>query len=120
MGAILHGRIPIPSTVAGQKPIFRLDNALDVPHIFAVTPSKPLIRLSVHLPHLSFQSLCNSGVMSLYSNTFESADTLSLVLLTSQGEVPWCGRRLHYRLLGAISESCIVVGDQCSYPHPSL
>ena len=26
---------------------------------------------------------------------------------------------VHYRFLGAISESCVVVGDQCSWPHPS-
>ena len=26
---------------------------------------------------------------------------------------------VHYRFLGAISESCVVVGDQCSCPHPS-
>ena len=56
------------------------------------------------------------GDVPIYTSPFETGDTLYLVLLTSRGEVPWCGRRLHYRLLGAISESCVVLGDQCSYP----
>ena len=46
-------------------------------------------------------------------------DTFYLVLLTSRGEVPWCGHWLDYQPLEAISESCIVVRDQCFYSHPS-
>ena len=67
--------------------------------------------------HFSLRAF--KGRWPLYNNPFGIVDTLHLTLLTSWGEVLCYGCWLHYQLLGAINDSCIDVGDQCFYPHPS-
>ena len=79
----------------------------------AVTPFELLTLVLVHLPLLPFQSLWSwRGDDFCTVVSFVITDTLYLVW--------YCGAAtgVHYRFLGAISESCVSVEDQCSCPYP--
>ena len=59
------------------------------------------------------------GWRPLYTNPFKVDDTLYLVCAPAEARSRCVAIGVHYRFLGAISESCVDVGDQCSCPHPS-
>ena len=108
----IHGGVLIPSMVAGHwSPSIRQCSRCAT-HL-AVMPFELLTVGLVHLPLLPFQSLWTwRGDDFCTVISFVITDTLYLVWYRG------AAIGVHYRFLGAISESCVSVEDQCSCPHP--
>ena len=109
----IHGGVLIrPSMVAGHWSLSSRQCSKCATHL-AVMPFELLTLVLVHLPLLPFQSLWTwRGDDSCTVILFVITDTLYLVWYRG------AAIGVHYRFLGAISESCVSVEDQCSCPHP--
>ena len=108
----IHGGVLIPSMVAGHWSPSSRQCSRCATHL-AVMPFELLTLVLVHLPLLPFQSLW----------TWRGDDfcTVILFVITDTLYLVWyrgAAIGVHYRFLGAISESCVSVEDQCSCPHP--
>ena len=96
------------------------ENALDEPHIL-------LSCLSSHLPNVWFICLIHHSSLHALGRVMSPCTPIcipkgdTLYLVCSPAKMRYCGVAIgvHYQFLGAISESYVVMGDQCSYPHPS-
>ena len=122
----VHGGGLIPSTaVLATSSWFRQDSARDVSHILLSWLSELLTKFIAFF--LALHSLptepkvlmhcVNREVtvpMHQYLLRLVKPALLSLALpASSRGPVVWPSG-VHYPVLGAMSESCVVVGDQCS------